>query len=123
MTCTICLLPIEENQFDCERCSLISHLQCMLDWNKVLRKTERPTYFTCPVCKIGMNMSIFNPRSGMHIYKHSRLGKALTRRLNKVKNPMYILNRRTNRIVKRFTKLGKLLVYEEELRSNKRIKL
>jgi hypothetical protein len=92
----------------------------MLEWNKTLRKTEYPTYFTCPVCKIGTNMSIFNPRSGRHVYKYSRLGKSLLKRLEKIKSPMYIVNLKSGRLIKRTSKLGKKIIEE---RHEKRIML
>ena len=113
MTCTICLSAIEENKFNCRKCTMVSHLSCMLEWNKILRKSCCPTFFTCPICKVGMNVNVFNPKSGRYVYKYSRLGQALTKRLAKIKNPIYILNHKTDKIVKKTTKLGKILVQEK----------
>jgi hypothetical protein len=91
----------------------------MLEWNKVLKKKSRPSFFTCPICKVSVDVTIFNPKSRRYVYKHSRLGKALIKRLAKIKNPSYILNYETNKIVKRNTPLGKRLVHKEQLRIEK----
>lgn len=120
MSCAICLSVIEKDNFNCRRCSLVSHLSCMLEWNKILRKSQTPSYFTCPICKIGTNMSVFNPKSGRYVYKFSRLGRSLTKNLEKSKNPLYILNLKTDKFVKRVSKLGKRLIQEDLLRSRKK---
>ncbi len=117
MSCTICLSAVEKNEFNCRQCTMTSHLSCMLEWNKILRKTSCPMYFTCPICKIGMNMSVFNYKSGRYVYKFSRLGKSLIERYKKIKDPKNILNLKTNRVVKRTSKLGKKLVGQERKKS------
>ena len=100
-SCTICLLTIEKNKFNCPQCTLHACIPCMLTWNRTISNRTYPWTFQCPICKIRVKTNIYNPSSRRYVYLYSKLGRRLKARMDKLNDPKFVLNPLTNRFVKR----------------------